>query len=181
MRFQLDITLTEEDYLAYNIFHALESLQGKKQLRKRRIFYISITLIVLACALLLVGWTPFSIALIVVLGLYTVLYLLLLKKMISSNIKAHIKQLKKAGKLPIDPVSTIEFYEDKMVDASPGKRSEQSYTVLERICVVKNRFVLLYNSSISANILPFSQIQAQLEQEEFLRFLSEKCNCIEYY
>ena len=41
MRFQLDIALTEEDYLAFNYFHALESESGKKLIRKTSLIFIA--------------------------------------------------------------------------------------------------------------------------------------------
>ena len=95
--------------------------------------------------------------------------------------KTQIKRLKKVGKLPFDPVSTLEFHEDKMVEVTALQRTEQSYSIFERICVVKDRYVLLYKSSVSAYILPVLQIKEQLNQEDFIEFLSKKCTNIEYY
>ena len=85
------------------------------------------------------------------------------------------------GKLPFDPVSTLEFYEDKMVEITALQRTEQSYSIFERICVVKDRYIFLYKSSVSAYILPVLQIKEQLNQEDFIEFLSKKCTNIEYY
>lgn len=57
----------------------------------------------------------------------------------------------------------------------------QNYSILERICVVKDRYILLYKSSVSAYILPVLQTKEQLDQEDFMEFLSKKCTNIEYY
>ncbi len=85
------------------------------------------------------------------------------------------------GKLPFDPVSTLEFYEDKMVEITASSRTEQGYNIFERVCVVKDRYILLYKSSVGAYILPVAQIKAQLNQENLVDFLSKKCTNVEYY
>lgn len=181
MQFQLNITLTEADYLAFNNFHALESTPGKKQIRKTRIFFITFIAILMAFVVLVLGLTAFSAVYVVILGLFTVLYMLLFKNILKQNIKAQIKRLKKTGKLPFDSVSKLEFYDNMLVESTANKRIEQSYDVLERICVVGDQFIYLYNSSVNAYILPIAQLRAQLNQEDFLNYLSQKCNCVEYY
>jgi len=96
-------------------------------------------------------------------------------------LKDYLSITKKRGKLPYAPASTMEFYEDKFVEVTPDTRTERGYGVLERICVVDNRFVCLYDSSISAYILPIPQIASQLDQAAFLDFLSQKCSNVERY
>lgn len=181
MRYQLNVTLTEEDYLAFNNFHALESTFGKRQIRNSRILLITCMTVLMAFVLLVLGWTTFSVIYVILLGLFLVLYLLLFKKIIKRNIKAQIKRLKKTGKLPFDSAASLEFYDDKIVEITADKRVEQRYDGLERICVAGDEFIYLYNSSVNAYILPISQLRKQLEQEDFLNFLSQKCNSIEYY
>lgn len=181
MQFELNITLTEEDFFAFNLFHALESKNGKKQLMKARIFLISWMIVLAALILLVCDCSPVSIAYAVIVGLVTLLYMLLYKKVAKRNFKVQIKRLKKTGKLPFDAESKMEFYDDRLVDITADTRVEESYTAIERICVVKNQYIFLYNSSVAAHILPIPQIQKQLNQEEFLRFLSSKCSTVENY
>lgn len=181
MLFQLNINLSEDDYLDFNKFHSFESMHGKKLINKTRIFFVLAMIILAALFLLVMGLTTFSITYAVLLLLFTLLYMVFFKKILTRNVKTQIKHLKKVGKLPFDPVSTLEFYEDKMVEITALQRTEQSYSIFERICVVKNRYVLLYKSSVSAYILPVTQIEAQLNQEDFIDFLSQKCTNVEYY
>lgn len=181
MFFRLDINLNEDDYLAFNNFHSFESVQGKKLIKKTRFFFILAMVILAAPVVLMLGWTRFSMIYTTLLLLFTLLYMMLFKKILARNIKAQIKRLKKTGKLPFDPVSTLEFYEDKLVETTASTRTEQKYDVLERICVVAERYVFLYNSSVGAYILPVAQIRAQLNQEDFIDFLSKKCSTVEYY
>ncbi|MBR5529638.1 MAG: hypothetical protein IKU57_04095 [Oscillospiraceae bacterium] len=181
MLFNLNINLSENDYLSFNNFHSFESTHGKKLIIKTRIFFVLAMIILAALFLLVMGLTTFSITYAVLLLLFTLLYMVFFKKILTRNVKTQIKRLKKVGKLPFDPVSTLEFHEDKMVEITALQRTEQSYSIFERICVVKNRYVLLYKSSVSAYILPVTQIEAQLNQEDFIDFLSQKCTNVEYY
>ena len=181
MLFQLNINLSEDDYLDFNKFHSFESMHGKKLINKTRIFFVLAMIILAAIFLLIMGLTTFSITYAVLLLLFTLLYMVFFKKILTRNVKTQIKRLKKVGKLPFDPVSTLEFHEDKMVEITALQRAEQSYSIFERICVVKDRYVLLYKSSVGAYILPVTQIEAQLNQEDFIDFLSQKCTNVEYY
>ena len=113
--------------------------------------------------------------------MFTVPYVMLYKKILKRNLKRHINNLKKNGKLPFDPISKIEFFDDKLVEITPSSRTERTYGAIERIYVVKNQFVSLNYSSVGGYLLPIPQIEAQLDKEEFLSFLSQKCGTIEYY
>ena len=177
MRFQLNITLTEEDYLAFNSFHSLESAHGRKQIQKSRIFFISVIVILMALVILFLGWTTVSVTYVVLVGLFALLYTLLFKKIIKRNIMSQLK----IGKLPFDTVSKLEFHEDRIVEITDTKHIELLYNILERICVVKDHYIYLYTSSVQAYILPIAQLKEQLGQEEFMGFISQKCNNIEHY
>ena len=181
MLFQLNINLSEDDYLDFNKFHSFESMHGKKLINKTRIFFVLAMIILAALFILVKGLTIFTITYAVLLLLFTLLYMVFFKKILTRNVKTQIKRLKKVGTLPFDPVSTLEFHEDKMVEITALQRTEQSYSIFERICVVKDRYVLLYKSSVGAYILPVSQIKEQLNQEDFIAFLAKKCTNVEYY
>ena len=184
MLFRLNIHTNEDVYLDFNLFHALESAHGKKMLKKARIRFCLIMAILAALVLLVLGGDTFSVVYAVTLLLVTLVYMLLLKKISIWSIKANIKRLKKIGRLPFTPVSTLEFYEDKVVEITDLQRTETGYGMIERICVVKDRCILVYQSSVQAFILPVLQVAEQVKPEELIAFLSEKCtNCanVEYY
>lgn len=181
MLFQLDITNTEEDYLAFNIFGSYESSQAKKILFKNRIIFLVSMIALMAVLVFIVGWTTFSVTYVIAFGLYTILRLLLDKKIIARNIKADIKRMKQTGKLPFDSSLKYEFYEDKLVEITASSRTEQNYDSFEKICIVHDRYIFLYTSSVSAFMLPLSQVREQLVEEDFLSFLAQKCANIEHY
>lgn len=181
MLFQLNINLSEEDYLAFNIFHSFESMHGKKAIRKSRLFFALAMIILAVLVMLVTGVTTFSVIYAAMLLLFTSLYMVFFKKIFTRNINAQIKRLKKIGKLPYDPISTLEFHEDKMAEISASKRTEHGYNIFERICIVKDRYIFMYHNSVGAYILPVEQLNTQLNQKDFVDFLSAKCTNFEYY
>jgi len=181
MLFNLNINLSEDNYISFNNFHSFESAHGKKLVKKTRICFILVMVFLAVLVVFILGWTTFSVTYATLLLLSALLYMLFFKKILTQNIKAQIKRLKKIGKLPFDPVSTLEFYEDKMVEITASSRTEQGYAVFERVCIVKERYIFLYKSSIGAYILPMAQVKEQLNQEDFMAFLSKKCTNVEYY
>ena len=181
MRYQLNISLTEEDYLAFNVFHNLESKDGKKLVRKGRMIFSGIIILLSAAFLLMTGWSPYSMLYLAVVITLSAIFLVRYKKGMIRSLRKHINRMKKNGKLPFDTESKLEFYEDRFVEITPSRRIEQDYHTLERICVLKDRFLLLYHSSIGAYILPLPQIREQMDLQEFLEYILSKCSTVEYY
>ena len=181
MLFQFNITLTEEDYLAFNQFHAFESAQGKKMVTRSRLFITFLVMFALTVIVLVRGLTLYSAIVTVFLGLVHLIYMLVYKKILIRSLKAQIKRMEKTGRLPYDSESTLAFYEDKLVETSASTCVEQKYSIIEKMCVVKDRYIYLYNSSTGAYILPISQIQAQANWEDLMAFLRQICNTVEYY
>ena len=181
MQYQLDIHMTDEDYLQFNLFQSLELPHGKKAIRRARLILLGVVAAVLALYVWIAGWTPFSIVYVLTVSLITTIYLADYKKRVARSIRNQIKRLRKTGKLPFDEVSRVEFYEDRIVETAASSRGEKGYDTLERICVLENRYIFLFTSSVSAYILPIPQVKAQIDMQEFLNFLSGKCNTVEYY
>ena len=181
MQFTLNVFLKDSDYFDFNTFHSLESHFGRKQIKKIRLIYIATMLILLALVLFLAGSYSFAIIYTILMSAFTVIYMLLFKKIVKRNIRKQIEKLKKNGKLPFDAVSQFEFYDNKFAEITSDKRIEQSYDSLEKICVVRDQFLYLYYNSISAYILPLAQIESQVDKNEFLSFIFQKCKTVEQY
>lgn len=181
MRYQLKVTLTEEDYLTFNCFQNLESTYGRKTVRRFQIALAVLGAVYTVFMLMLEGFFFFlDSAGLSVLGIIVIM-ILLFKKFMAWTVKMQVKQLKKAGKLPYNKEANLEFYEDKIVAVSENSQAELNYSGLERLCIVKNRYIYAYNSSLSAIILPIPQIRQQVNEGEFLQFLTEKCPNVEHY
>lgn len=181
MLYQFRIRLTEADYVAFNQFHSFESPQGKKLIRNSRVI-LSVVMVVLAALIFLMdGLSSFAVTYAIVLGLFTVFYVVGFRKLMNRVILKQIRMLKKTGKLPFDPESSIEFHEDCMAEITASRHTEQRYDAIERVCVVRDQYLLLYHSSVGAYILPIPQLREQGNLEELLGFLMQKCGKVAYY
>ena len=175
MPFQLNITLTDEDFVAYNCFHAFHSPQGKKNIKRIRIFFI-----VFMSLMALIGLSV-SITFAVLLAIATVVYMVLYQKIVERNIRKQILRLKKTGRLPFENTTTLEFYEDKLIETTPTARTERNYDNFERIYVLEGRYIFLYFSSVTAYIIPVDQIGDLDKQAAFICFMLKKCSTVEYH
>lgn len=181
MPYRFQITLSEEDYFSFNIFHLLESPEGKKNLLRGRLIFIGISVLLCIGICLFVRNDPqFVTTYCFLFGSFVLVYMLLLKKLHRRNIKRQIQRLIKQGKLPFGDPSTIEFFEETVVDSSVGQRLEVRYDALDKALIVNNEYIYLYTNAVTAIILPICQVRAQADMGEFLAFLKEKCPNLTY-
>ena len=179
MRFLLQITFTEEDYISAQLFDQRETRSAKKKIMKSRMLFLVFAVWLTVMAYFLLG-ASYLIYFIAFLTTYFVSrYILFLDEGLKRFLKESVEHWKKRGRIPED--SRIEFYDDKMVSVSALVRTERAFQSIERICVVKDRFILLYNDSGGMSILPYGQVAAQVDMGAFLQFLTEKCGAPECY
>lgn len=181
MEFRFDITLTEEAYLDFNKFHVLESDTGKKTVRKGKLIIAAVILAATLLELVANGWNGEFFGFLAIMVLMGISSFCFFHKLALWMVKFQIKQLKKTGKLPFETQTTYEFREDKLVLTVSDGRMEQNYDGLERLCVVPDRFLLIYRNSSQAFVLPIPQIRQQGDLDGLVRFLSQKCSEVEYY
>ena len=180
MHFEFVTKITEQDYLEFCYFHDVESKQGKKQLMKSRLVLLGFYVLLMLMMILLVGWKAYTAWYILIVSAYALIRLLLMKRSMKRNIRRGIKNMKKTGKLPYDEESKLEFFDNMFVEIGSTNRTEYKYQAVERVCVVKDQFVLIYINSAQANVIPIWQLRQQVDMEAFLAFLTVKCGMIEY-
>ena len=181
MDFRFHVHLTDEDYLDYNIFWVLRSPYGKKQMIKFRIIFAALTAVVFFLSLLgggfsadaFVGAIPYLVVLILV--------QLLLDPFFIWVLKGHIKSLKKQGKMGYSPDSEMEFFEDYFVEVTPQNKTEQKYSVLERISVIENKCVYIHVNNVMSYILPMACFASKEEYGRFMEFIKTKCTAVDIY
>ena len=181
MQFLLKATITEDDYFNFNIFHNIESSQAKKAIFKHHIIFIACMAVIIATFLIVLGFTAYSVACTTLMALLAALYLIFFNKMIKQNIRKTIQKFRKDGKYPFDEQTTSEFYDDKFVDFTPTRRTELGYSEVKKVCILGDRYIILYTTDLTANILPSAQIRDQINYDDFLRFLCSKCSTVENY
>ena len=181
MIYKLDVTLTDELYADFNCFTAVEAKNARRNLIKSRVIIYSVLAACLLVIAIVNGFSSFFVFYAVLVTLLAVYNIVNTKKFMKKRVIKALNKIRKTSKVPYSPTATMEFYEDKLLEISPNSRIEQDYLGLDRICVVKGRFILLYNSDIGAYILPEQQVKAQVDLDEFIAFITQKCDKVEYY
>ena len=173
MKYQFQVSLTEDDYLAFNLFHALKSPYGAKNTMRIRILTDLILVLFVAILFIFDGVNVGTVMAAVAMLIYIIVVHLCYKRILTSTIKRTIKAQKKKGKVAFSPLATMEFFEDHFVESTEENRTEQKYTVVERISVVENRYVYLHTNNIMAYIIPMASFASQEEYDSFLTFAKE--------
>ena len=179
--FQVDVVLTDQDYLEYNMFWLTKSPYGQKETKTmRKILTIAFGLWIFA---ILLGGS-FSIGAILKtippLAIY-IIFQLFLNKFYFLLLKWQMKNLKKTGKMGYSPVATIDFFEERFVETTPDGKTEMNYSAVERISVVTDKIIYIHLNNIVSYLLPLSCFQTQEEYQAFLQFISGKCAQIDRY
>ena len=179
MEYQFNITISDNDYIAFNLFHTKYSPQGKNALRRIRNLSFGLILIIIALKVSADGLTLETGIYAVLLSLFVLLFFFAYKMLMGKLTALLVKSMQNTGKPPYDKEITFQFREDVFIDTVPSKRTEAGYELIEHIYSFKDRYLFIYVTSMSAHILPISQLKEQLDLEAFTAFLSAKSVKIE--
>ena len=163
------------------IFWSIRSPYGKKQMLQLRWL---IAILFGAFSLLSLIWGDFSKAAWMGILPYVVLLILfelLLNRFFAFLLKRNINALKKKGKMGYSPVAEMEFHEESFSETTPDNKSEQKYSAIERVSVIRDTVIYLHVNSVMSYILPFSCFASTEQRDQFLAFLKTKCASIDIY
>lgn len=181
MKYRFEVFLNDEDYIAYNQFYMLNSKQGRQNISTMRII-ISVVLGVIMLVLLTVSYfsiegiidaLPYAIAL--------VLFHVFIRKIYAGSAKGAVKNAKKHGKAAYSPHSIIEFYDDHFVSMNDHSRTEEKYSSIEGVSVIRGRYVYIHLNSIMSEIISYGAFESEAQFKDFLYFMSGICGGIDYY
>ena len=181
MHFKFDITLTDRDYLDYNIFWTLKSPYGKKQLFTFRITIAVIMLVIALLSLYGGGFSPKAWLGIIPYAVLLLLLELLLDRFFVWSIKGQLASLKKKGKMGYSPLSKMEFYEQSFVEMTPQNKTEQIYSAIERVSIIRDKIVYLHVNNVMSFLIPFSCFASREQCDAFIAFIKTKCNNVDTY
>ncbi len=181
MNYKFDITLTDSDYLDFNMFQATRSHYGKKQIKSVRMFLTIITAVYLLVVLVGGGFSKESILHSIPTTVVLIAMQLFVNKFYLWILKSSIKNLKKTGKMGYSPKAVMEFYDDTFVEITPDEKTERKYSAIERISVVENKVVYIHTNNVMAYILPMNCFDSLEQYYFFMSFIKTKCPTIDSY
>ena len=172
---KLHITLTPDDYIAFNIAHAFRSPAQQKNLRIGRLMPAMISLffvlLFLACGMRgAVLWTEIAaLAIVAAIGYFRY------PKTYEKSIRKHILKLKEEGKLPYAEESDVEFGEEAIAETAPNHSLLIPYCDLLDVWETSEHFFVMFGA-LQAIIIPKRcvadprQLSALLKEKTGIRF-----------
>ena len=179
--YQFDIRLTDKDYLDYNIFWGIKSPYGSKQILKLRVLLTVVFAIIALLSLSGEGFGAEAFLSIIPAGIVFVIAQLIFVPVFKWVLRGQLNSLKAKGKMGYSPISTIEFGVERFVETTPENKTEQAYTAIERISILKGKVIYIHVNSVMAYIVPFSVFDTKEQETAFLTFLGTKCAVVDLY
>ena len=181
MRYELQIRLTEEEYIASNIFHTTRSPYGQQSSRRLKWLVAGLLALAVVMSFVLRGVNESTVLYAVLVALLGGLFLWRFDRFFSRSMKRTVKQMTKTGKKPYAPESTLIFTEEGILEITPEAKTERQWSSVERLCLVEGKVWYLYLNSAAAFILPVAQLDAQTDIGELYRFLEGKCPAVDRF
>ena len=182
MRFSFNVKLTDEDYYLFNEFVTWHSPLGKKIKCITKIIDIIGSFLASVIVIYVLNRANIisPITAIITIALFPFIFIWIRKKSPKTpNFVA--KSFLKGSKKPYTPDSTLEFYDGFFKEIAPDNKSEINYTAVDKISVVKNRYVFIFLDGIRGYVVPFDCFESEAEAKEFTDFLGTVCNKAEFY
>lgn len=174
MLYRIDTRLSNKDYLDFNLFVNFCTPYGKKQFAKLRVLFAAIPLFVWFLGVVTSRFENFAWFSLVVEIVLSVILFFAVKPFVRFVTKCNCKKMMKKAKVPFTPEATMEFYNDYFVEESPESRAEIKYSSITQVYLVNSEMIYLFNSAVSAYLIPVSSFSGEDEFKSFMDFIAEK-------
>jgi small-conductance mechanosensitive channel len=166
---EINFNLTEEDYIHFNLYHIKNSKSAIRSLNVQR-FLTPVFFILLSYILSLAGDTPF-IELFIAFFITSILWILFYPKYFYSSITRRIKKMFREGKNgDLLGKHVLSMTDEGLVESRSNGQTKLNWSGIISLKEDKQYFYL-YNSSVSALILPKRELA---NEEEVRNFLNSK-------
>lgn len=164
---EIKYNLTEEDYLNFNVFHMKNSKSANKALTIQRILS-PICFLVFSYFFSIISDVPFLLSFSIFLVL-SILWFVFYPKYFYSHVIRHVKKMIKEGKNDgLLGEHTFIMSEDGIVDTTTNGETKVTWPGIKDFKEDHNYFYL-YNTSVSAYILPKREIKNVDELKNYLQ------------
>lgn len=169
MKYQ--ITVNEEDYIRFNIFHVNHSKSGKNSKIMMRLRYPILFILLLFIFYIAGVERTLIITEAVFMTVFCVIWCIFLPKIMEKSIRKQIKRMKTQGKLPYRADSEIEFQESMIVEKSEQGELHVNYRDIENI-YREQEYLYIYFGVAQAFIIPCHCLGE--DTERVVEYITEK-------
>lgn len=166
------VTLTEEDYIAFNLDAMRHYPDAKKNMLIGRLTGLFLSAFVMLALLALRASDIVLLISGIILAYSSVVSFLRFPSIRERSVRRKIERAAKEGKLPYEPEKDIEFTDTEIITTTEKSMRRVAYGDIIRIVETPCR-LYLYDGLYQANILPLHCFGD--EKDALLAFLKEKC------
>lgn len=164
----LKYTITQNDYVQFNVFHSKHS-----STIKRLIFLLRILLPVLFI-LIAITTNRFDVIWLTISVLFSITWILLLPSLFQKTMEKNVDKLISEGKTnEFIGECTLIMMEDRVHSEINNRITETPYTSIERIALDQER-IYVYVGALSAYIIPFSAFSGEQEKQDVMALLKAR-------
>ena len=174
MRRRYEVSISEEDYLAFNRFYFFDSKTGKRTVLKLRMLYlVLVAVLFLMCCFISDYWFGVVVGGIVFAAIGVISFLFM-PKLIWAGQTRRLRKMTRDDSL-FDSEVTIDFRDNEILEVTPsGKKIVVPYSESRRICVLPNVIYITVAESLGGFILPDSTFESNEERQALIDYLKEK-------
>lgn len=167
----LNIHLTDKDYIAFNIYQAFHSRQGRRNLMLGKCMFFILALFAILCFVVAGAETGFLIVEIIVLMAFSVIWFFRYPKIAKRSIRKRILKLKDEGRLPYEADAVVEFSETEIIDRSEWSEQRTEYKDVQSVEIDPEGYVYLMKGAVEAIIIPDRYLE---NRDEFVKMIMER-------
>lgn len=164
---ELKYTLTEQDYINFNLFHIQNSKMATKALKIQR-YTIPVLYLVLAYIFATIGDSSYILSFIIF-SIFGILWFVLYPKFYYRTVIRNVKKMMKEGRNEgLLGEHHMLLTSEGIVDNNTTGETKVAWSGIQEVKEDKN-YLYLYNSSVSAYILPKREITNLEELKSYIK------------
>lgn len=170
-----NVNLTDEEYIAYSIYHALNFAVGRQNMRRSRALLAFMTVmyaILFVISLFVFRDKVIFCILILMFMLYGIFRLATYRTHVEKSVRKATLNMKKQGKLPYAAETEYNFAEKEIVATTPDGTYRINYNDIEAIRKDRDH-LYMKTTAVSAEIIPIQNLNGR--DAELMDFLHDKC------
>lgn len=167
---KIHVSINDEDYITYNIYHYFHSSSTKTNVLIGRLMPLLFSILAIAVFILIDVVPMLLYAEIAFLTLYSIIGFFRFPKSVEKNIRKNILKLKKEGKLPYAEEASLDFGDNEITETSPNNVKRIPYSSILAVQEIEN-YIYLIIGAVEAVIIP---IRCLDNKDTLLEFLNQK-------
>lgn len=165
---QINIIMTENDYLRFNEYYLEHSNAGKKTTRNIRILFPAILLCILIILIAVHADLTLIIIIAVMLVIFSIIWQFITPKLLKNSLKKNIQQIKNDGKLSYSESSTLEFTDDEIIETTDNSALKVKYGDIISVGITEE-YIFIFFEAARAFTIPRGCINKNIDLEDFLK------------